>query len=48
MSTPKKTAKPNEDAMAAIQNLIVQGRKDGMINASDLNAQLEKMDLSPE
>ncbi len=48
MSTPKKTTKPNEDAMAAIQNLIVQGRKDGMINASDLNAQLEKMDLSPE
>ena len=48
MSTPQKTTKPNEDAMAAIQNLIVQGRKDGMINASDLNAQLEKMDLSPE
>ena len=48
MTTPKKPAKPNEDAMAAIQNLIVQGRKDGMIQASDLNAQLEKMDLSPE
>ena len=48
MTTPKKPAKPNEDTMAAIQNLIVQGRKDGMIQASDLNAQLEKMDLSPE
>lgn len=48
MSTPKKTAKPNEDALAAIQSLIAQGRKDGMIQASDLNAQLEKMDLSPE
>ena len=48
MSTPKKPAKPNEDAFAAIQNLIIQGRKDGMIQASDLNAQLEKMDLSPE
>ena len=48
MTTPKKPAKPNEDAMAAIQNLIVQGRKDGMINANDLNAQLEKMDLTPE
>ena len=48
MSTPKKPTKPNEDAMSAIQNLIIQGRKDGMINASDLNAQLEKMDLSPE
>ncbi len=48
MTTPKKPVKPNEDAMAAIQNLIIQGRKDGMINASDLNAHLEKMDLSPE
>ena len=48
MTTPKKPTKPNEDAMAAIQNLIIQGRKDGMINANDLNAQLEKMDLSPE
>ena len=48
MSTPKKPTKPNDDAMSAIQNLIIQGRKDGMINASDLNAQLEKMDLSPE
>ena len=48
MSTPKKPTKPNEDAMAAIQNLIIQGRKDGMIQASDLNALLEKMDLSPE
>ena len=48
MSTPKKPAKPNEDAFAALQTLIMQGRKDGMINASDLNAHLEKMDLSPE
>ena len=48
MTTPKKPTKPNEDAMAAIQSLIIQGRKDGMINASDLNAHLEKMDLSPE
>ena len=48
MTTPKKPTKPNEDAMAAIHSLIIQGRKDGMINASDLNAQLEKMDLSPE
>ena len=48
MTTPKKPTKPNEDAMTAIQNLIIQGRKDGMINASDLHAILEKMDLSPE
>ena len=48
MSTTKKPAKPMEDAQAALQNLIVQGRKDGMIRASDLNAILEKTDLTPE
>ena len=49
MSTAKKNPKPNmEDAAAVIQGLIAQGRKDGMIRAADLNAQLEKMDLSPE
>ena len=48
MSTPKKTPKSNEESLAAIQNLIVQGKKDGMIQASDLNAILEKMDLTPE
>ncbi len=48
MSNNKKNAKPTEDLATTIQNLIAQGRKDGMIRASDLNAQLEKMDLSPE
>ena len=48
MSTPKKTPKTNEEALAAIQNLIVQGKKDGMIQANELNAILEKMDLTPE
>ena len=49
MSTTKKNPKPTmEDLAATIQNLIAQGRKDGMIRAADLNAQLEKMDLSPE
>ena len=49
MSTTKKNQKMSmEDAAAAIQSLIVQGKKEGMIRASDLNAQLEKMDLSPE
>ena len=48
MSTPKKPAKGMEDTQAALQNLIAQGRKEGMIRASDLNALLEKMDLSPE
>ena len=48
MSTTKKTAKPQEDTQAALQALIAQGRKEGMIRASDLAALLEKIDLSPE
>ena len=50
MSTPKKAAKNNnlEDIQAALQTLIAQGKKDGMIRAADLNAQLEKMQLTPE
>ena len=51
MSTQKKQTKANpntEDVQAALQSLIAQGKKDGMIRAADLNAQLEKMALSPE
>ena len=48
MSNTKKPAKPMEDVQAALQSLITQGRKDGMIRLTDLNAQLEKLDLSPE
>ena len=49
MSTPKKNTKNNlEDVQAALQALITQGKKDGMIRAADLNAQLEKMQLTPE
>ncbi len=49
MSTGKKTAAKNtEDLQAALQSLIAQGRKDGMIRAAELHAQLEKLDLSPE
>ena len=48
MSNTKKTTKPTEDATAILQALIAQGRKEGMIRASDLNAQLEKLDLTPE
>lgn len=48
-NTPKKPAKPGmEDMQAALQNLIAQGKKEGIIRASDLNAQLEKMQLTPE
>ena len=49
MSNAKKPAAKNtEDLQTVLQNLITQGKKDGMIRASDLNAQLEKLDLSPE
>ena len=49
MSTTKKpAAKNSEDLQSALQGLIAQGRKDGMIRAADLHAQLEKLDLSPE
>ena len=46
MSTTKKQ-KP-EDLQAALQALIAQGQKDGMIRATDLNAHLEKMELTAE
>ena len=36
------------DLQAALQALIAQGRKDGMIRASDLASHLEKMELSPD
>ena len=53
MSTPKKTVKPPvEDTQAAvaaaIQKLVAQGKKEGMVRAADLNAQLEKLQLTPE
>ena len=49
MSTTKKASKTNtEDLQTALQNLITQGKKDGMIRASDLNAILEKMQLTAE
>ena len=47
-NTKKPAAKSTEELQAVLQNLIAQGRKDGMIRAADLNAHLEKMDLSPE
>ena len=48
MSTSKKPAKNMDDTYAALQSLITKGRKEGMIRTNELNAQLEKMDLSPE
>ena len=48
MSNAKKNAKSTEDLQAALQALIAQGRKDGMIRAEELSAILEKMDMSTE
>ena len=50
MSNAKKNAKNvnMEDLQKQLQDMIVQGKKDGMIRASDLNALLEKMTLTPE
>ena len=48
MSAAKKPAKSNEELQAALQELIAQGRKDGMVPVADLNALLEKMDLTTE
>ena len=55
MSNAKKTTKPNQTpeeiqaaVAAALQKLIAQGKKEGMIRAADLNAQLEKLQLTPE
>ena len=48
MSTTKKPAKTQEELQSALQELIAQGRKDGMVPMNDLNALLEKMELSTE
>ena len=44
----KKATKTPEELQAALQELIAQGRKEGMVRTSDLNAILEKMDLSAD
>jgi len=48
MSNAKKSAKTPEELQTALQALIAQGRKEGMIRATDLNAILEKMDMTAE
>ena len=49
MSNTKKAPKPTmEELQTAMQALIEQGKKDGVIKAADLNALLEKMDLNAE
>ena len=48
MSATKNTNNAPEELQSALQELIAQGRKDGMVPMADLNALLEKMDLSTE
>ena len=40
MASEKKSNKSAEELQSVLQKLIAQGRKDGMIRAADLNAQL--------
>ena len=49
MSTSKKTPKPNmEELQSQLQALIAKGKKEGILQSSELNALLEKMTLSTE
>ncbi len=48
MSTPKKPAKSPEELQNALQKLIAQGRKDGVIRDTELRSHLDEMDLPPE
>ena len=50
MSTTKKPAKTGtpEEHQAALQAMIAQGKKEGMIRLADLNALLEKMQLDAD
>ena len=47
-STKKTPPKSMEELQSELQAMITRGRKDGMIRASDLNALLEQMELTPE
>ena len=48
MASEKKAPKSADELQAALQALIAQGHKEGIIQASDLTALLEKMDLTAE
>ena len=48
MSAQKKNTKSPEELQTALQELITRGKKDGMVQIPELNALLEKMDLSTE
>ncbi len=48
MNTAKKNAKNPDDLQAVLQQMIAQGRKEGMIRDAELRSYLEELDLSPE
>ena len=48
MATSKKTNKMNEELTAPLTTLIEKGRREGVLSASEVNAALEKLDLSVE
>ena len=48
MANAKNTKVQNEDAMAAVSDLIAKAKRDGSIQATELTAQLEKLDLPVE
>ena len=48
MANAKNTKVQTEDAMAAVSALIAKAKRDGSIQASELTAQLEKLDLPVE
>ncbi len=48
MASTKKGTKTTEELAAPLMALINKGKKDGMIKASELNSELEKLDCSPD
>ncbi len=48
MANAKNTKVPAEDAMAAVSALIAKAKKEGSIQATELTAELEKLDLPVE
>ena len=48
MNTAKKNAKNPDDLQAVLQQMIAQGRKEGMIRDAELRSHLEELDLSPD
>ena len=47
MSNGKKPAKAGDESYAVLQSLIAKGRKEGMLRASELNAELDMENNAP-